>query len=347
MDAPTRRIDSLQAGRALAAFAVLLSHDVQSVEAHVGALPATVSAILTRGYLGVDFFFVLSGFIIYFTNARKRDEPGWLRQYLRSRLVRIYPPYLPVGIAMAAAYLALPGLSGGGRSWQWLPSLTLFPAGTPALAVAWTLQHEMTFYVFMAAALYLRQVFAACLVWAVLILVLGSGIPLATINLEFLFGIFAAWCYMEGRFRLPIVQLAVAAAAIAAYFIIGSDAYRMLFGLGMAAIVLPVVRWEKEGRLRVPGFLVQMGAESYALYLLHLPILVFTARFCPALGLSQWAALVALPIPPIIASKLYYRFYEQPILRRFERPRARAAEPSAEADQLGNSALEKPPQASS
>ena len=316
---PKRRgmIASLQAGRAFAALAVLLHHSVQSIQAHIGPVPKSIEMTLSHGNLGVDFFFVLSGFIIYLTNAERASDPGWLAHYVRSRIVRIYPPYLPIGIAMAAAYLLWPALSSAQRDWGWLPTLTLFPAGTPALSVAWSLQHEITFYAIMGAALYFRQVLAAALLWAAAILLFRWSIPLAMINLEFLFGTFAAWCYLTGKFRFPVLLTLAGLAAMVSFFLLGSDDYRVLFGLGMAAILLPIIRLESDGRLRVPAFLVRAGAESYALYLLHLPFVVLAVRACARLNLPWHLALVTLTLASILLSKIYYRAYEQPILRRY------------------------------
>lgn len=60
-------IKSLQAGRFFAAMAVVLHHASVSVTAFVDQVPSRFEAIAEYGYLGVDFFFVLSGFIIHFT----------------------------------------------------------------------------------------------------------------------------------------------------------------------------------------------------------------------------------------------------------------------------------------
>jgi len=60
-------INSLQLGRFLAAMVVVVHHAVISTTAFVAAPPTNVQFMLNYGFLGVDFFFVLSGFIIHFT----------------------------------------------------------------------------------------------------------------------------------------------------------------------------------------------------------------------------------------------------------------------------------------
>src|ERR1700760_3815859 len=102
--APKTTIDSLQAGRGIAAVAVVCHHAGQYVSQQVAPLPSFLSHTLSFGYLGVDFFFVLSGFIIYYTNRNRVQQKNWRYKYIESRLTRIYIPYLPVGIAMALAY---------------------------------------------------------------------------------------------------------------------------------------------------------------------------------------------------------------------------------------------------
>lgn len=312
-----KRIDTLQAGRALAALAVLASHVDQSLATKGTPFPHWLSLIAARGYLGVDFFFVLSGFIIYRTNAEKLALPGWSRHYVHSRLHRIYPPYLPIGIAIAIVYTKFPWLSHVERDWSWLPTLTLFPVGQPALSVAWTLQHEMTFYVIMWVLFSTRQVLAGCIIWAALILLVRQSIPLEIINLEFLFGVCAAWLHMNGRGPGNILLLCGSALLFGAFFFLLGDAWRVVFGLAITFAILPLVRAERAGKLHVPSFAVQLGAESYALYLIHLPLVIAVSR---VLRSAPWPLAAAGMIAvPIISAKLYYRFYEQSsLLRRLE-----------------------------
>ncbi len=79
----SRRLDSLTGLRFFAAFAVILSH--QSFLGHVlGA------RWWQFGYLGVPFFFALSGFVLAWTH-RDDDTP---RAFWRRRIARVYPLYL-------------------------------------------------------------------------------------------------------------------------------------------------------------------------------------------------------------------------------------------------------------
>ncbi len=57
-------IQTLQAGRAVAALAVVFFHAAISTDTFTNGMPQSIRWIAGFGYLGVDFFFVLSGFII-------------------------------------------------------------------------------------------------------------------------------------------------------------------------------------------------------------------------------------------------------------------------------------------
>ncbi|MDO8772969.1 MAG: acyltransferase family protein [Burkholderiaceae bacterium] len=141
-------IRSLQVFRGLAALAVVAHHAAGSKEAFVGSMPGAPQAVFDLGLLGVDFCFVLSGFIIMFAHMGDERSPASVQRYAFKRLVRIFPAYLPISIALIALYAAMPGLSAsGGRDYSLSSSLLLLPADKPpALSVAWTLVHELMFY---------------------------------------------------------------------------------------------------------------------------------------------------------------------------------------------------------
>lgn len=153
-----RKLEWLEVMRGGAALWVLLHHSKQSVDYFVSDMG--LQPWFANGYLGVDFFFVLSGFIIAFAAHRLLQRGGGLRDYATARIIRIYVPYLPIGIAIYLLYLLLPGLSEAARSPSLLTSLTLLPDNRPpALSVVWTLVHEMTFYALYALLFVQRVLF--------------------------------------------------------------------------------------------------------------------------------------------------------------------------------------------
>jgi peptidoglycan/LPS O-acetylase OafA/YrhL len=180
-----KRIEALQAGRGIAALAVVVLH------AH---LYNPKYAIFALGVYGVDFFFLLSGFIIYHVYSAREMK---LRAYAKSRAIRIFIPYLPIGFASALAYAA-----SHHTGWSWFASLTLLPADSrPALAVAWSLQREMVFYCLAAAFFASRSPLAAAALWAIAIIArhlfskpLGSveTVVFGWQNVEFVAGMYLA-----------------------------------------------------------------------------------------------------------------------------------------------------------
>ena len=336
---PRTTIDSLQAGRGLAAMAVVCHHADLYVTQQVGALPGLLSRILSYGWLGVDFFFVLSGFIIWHTNEWRVKRPGWPKDYAESRLTRIFLPYWPVGIAIGLAYLLLPGMSRGDREWNWFSTLTLLPSGSePALSVAWTLQHEILFYGIAFFLLWSGRVLLGSLVWgAAILLMLPLGfvqeVGVSPIDLEFLFGIACAWCHREGKANRHGLLIAGGAALLAVYFLLtpADRLYSALFGLGIALILLPIVRWEIAGRLRIAWPLVLFGNASYAIYLVHVPLMSLLVRI--GRGLDPLLLTIIAIIVSAGVGIAYHKLFELPLLnavRRWLRP-GRTRAPAAPA----------------
>lgn len=303
---------------------VLLHHAAISTNALVADVPLVVYDVLNRGYLGVDFFFVLSGFIIYYTTHRKKAAKVSSTQFAKSRLLRIMVPYLPVGIGMAILYTLLPALSdGGGRQWSWISTLTLLPSdGAPALNVAWTLQHELMFYGFYAVFFFSGRLLLGMALWMAGIITVsfvGPDLPpflrtaLAPINLEFSFGIVAAWLVLNDRVPHKAVALAGAGVCLAVWVAIGASRQQSwIAGLAIAAIVPMICRMDIEGRIRIPKVFVFLGAASYAIYLVHDPVLSVVSRGVAFAGVTNWPlGLLLASIAAAGAGVAYYIAYER------------------------------------
>ena len=332
-------IKSLQAGRAFAALMVVLHHAAQKVDAYVADIPLLFRSIFHQGMLGVDFFFVLSGFIITYTMHGIAPSQAATRRFLWKRMVRIYTPYWPVGIAIALAYLLVPGLSGAARDWGWFATITLLPAtAEPALPLAWSLQHEMVFYLLFAALFLCGRIASGLAVWAALIAaaaVSGLGFErpwrflLHPINLEFIFGVAAAALHLSGRRLAPPVTLAGIALPLLLFVWLGAPpAASFLFGLAIAFALPPICRLEADGRLTVGPPLLLLGAASYALYLVHDPLISLVTRLAGPLPSVGWLpAMLALAALSVAASLAYHLLWERPVLRLAARGAAKVGAP--------------------
>src|SRR4051794_11626272 len=126
-----RQINALQYCRAIAALAVLFAHAMLATAAFVEPPPGFLQALAMNGFLGVDFFFVLSGFIIMHAHMDDPRAATAALRYVVKRLRRIYVPYLPIGVGLIVLYLLFPTISRGTRDWGLLTSLTLFPTSHP------------------------------------------------------------------------------------------------------------------------------------------------------------------------------------------------------------------------
>jgi peptidoglycan/LPS O-acetylase OafA/YrhL len=304
---PRETIRILQAGRALAALAVVAHHSELAAQAFNGGIPAWLAAVLERGYLGVDFFFVLSGFIIYWSSQGKSP-----RAYARSRARRIYIPYLPIGLAMAAAYMVVPT----DHRWDWLSTVTLFPVRPgPALTVAWTLQHEILFYVLFGILFFTGRLKEGLLLWVAAIGMawvtgIDGGIPLSILNLEFFFGILAAVAVKREIHLSPWLAPLI----FGAWLLL--DAQRelsVLVGLALTFLIAPLAAADLKGTIRTPQALVFLGAASYSVYLIHNPAISVIGRVTA--GLNWWLALPVIFLLATACGCLYHLLYELPALK--------------------------------
>lgn len=335
--APPDRLDSVQALRGLAAIAVVFfhAHQFELDGRYFGRPP--MGGFWAWGLHGIDLFFVISGFVIAHVHARDfLHGTGW-RRFLASRISRIYLPYWPVLAALALAYFAFPGLGhetgvAVRDPGTILRSATLWPGTKGLLSVAWTLEHEMVFYLVAMIALMRPAtgvlLFIAWQAYAILAGQAGSDgakFHVGPYELEFAMGI--ACLALVRRFpvaRHPWAILAAGAAAFvgaAARTIHAGDlppvtyATTLPYGLAASGIVIGAVYCERAGCLRVPRWAIFLGGASYSIYLLHYPLISVLLKLLNRLDRDGdgWAALVflALSLASIAAGCLYHVLVER------------------------------------
>jgi exopolysaccharide production protein ExoZ len=286
---PPRKIESVQALRAVAALSIAILHILHdAIGLDPGGLMARWHDALPWA-AGVDLFFVISGFVMVYASADlfgRRDSPA---RFMARRLIRIVPLYWAATTLFLVVALAAPGsvseavegLAEVVKSYAFIPARRADGLIQPIYSLGWTLNYEMLFYVVFAACIWLPRLRAV----AAVTLVLGTAMALhrlvpdeaaalvfwtSPLMAEFLFGMAVALAattrvILPGAARLGLLLLAVA--LLMAAHRSGSASYAPLaVGVPMALLLAAAVLGR---RPRIAPPLLLLGDASYALYLIH------------------------------------------------------------------------------
>jgi len=302
------------------------------------------------GELGVDLFFVLSGFLItsLLLTEWDRDATFSLRSFYRRRAFRLLPALVAMLAVVSAAAVLTADDVGGQLVWVLysLGYVINFTAlleegiGNASLRHMWSLSQEEQFYLVWPVLLLLLlraglrpRVLAGLLGGTAAALLVYRGVLESNgVSVSFLLyapdmrgvglvlGCLAAVVFTGGLVRrvpgwLATASLVPAVLAVALFTLDGRwQAVYLVPEFCLAATVVLLACVLHPGwwfaRLIDRAWLRGLGRISYGLYLWHIPIYV-------AVG---WVA--GLPIA-ILVAVLSYRFVEQPFLRRRHRPRGR------------------------
>lgn len=342
------RLADLQSLRGLAALMVVFFHASEIYKLRIGE--PWLANVFRAGFVGVDVFFVISGFIILWVHREDLGHPGRVRSYAIKRAYRIFPLYWTVVLLKALKDI-------NHLDWVTLVcAFLLIPYPSPPfINLSWTLTFEMLFYVTFAGAICLGFRWGMLLIAAVMgalaflpqPLVSDGSVLATSVNfffdqhvLEFLAGMAVAWAL---RLRNVWFPTAVAIAGVAAFT--ASLAYTtwqgiradevvltlitirktsLFFGVPAALVVYGLVGRELAGRAPLIGWLKLLGESSYSLYMLH-GYLIFNV--CHLAAFRNLAArhplMMMLPVLASVAvAAVAYRLIEKPFV---ERGRRRAA----------------------
>lgn len=322
----TRKFEWLEVMRGFAALWVVLHHADLSV-AHFFASQELRPLFLSNGFLGVDFFFLLSGFIIAFSSNKLLNTGRGIADYAKLRLIRIYVPYLPIGLAMYFAYLILPGLSEGDRSPGFFTSFFLLPTNSPpALSVAWTLVHEIIFYALFSIIFFSKKLLLIIFtLWTCLIAVLYFNQAYLTkaaiyifspLNLNFICGVCLFYLLRKG---VP-TWLATISAVIGLFIIFSISSMpnpmRWLTTIGFIGLIIASVS-DYAGKFKPNSALLVLGAASYSVYLIHNPAISLFSRMYHLITIELNINVIYLFVSfgALACGLFYYYFYEANALK--------------------------------
>ncbi|MGO8924425.1 MAG: acyltransferase family protein [Xanthobacteraceae bacterium] len=349
------RLLTLQVVRGIAANLVVLQHLTEFEPRYAGA---ELPAIAHYGDLGVDVFFVLSGFVMVAIAGRNVSA----LQFLWRRAARIYPTYWLATLVILAVAVTVPGLVHEQLASIPLWRSFLLIAATPkqpVVSVGWTLVHEVYFYLVFAAILMFRiPILAGIAAWGGIIIIVTMLSPqylvtspvleMATspLTFEFMMGLVIGVLWLHGHTpRVLVTAGAAVPAALVAMLVLliavhyhffaqqtfpfGNTPYLvevrvLMFGIPIALILYSLVAYERHFPRRLPALLVALGDWSYSVYLFHFMVLSALGRavfllFPEHSGYASVTLFVVGFSVVNLAGAAVYVLFERPTLRWLHR----------------------------
>jgi exopolysaccharide production protein ExoZ len=305
--------------------------------------------------VGVDIFFVISGFIMWYTTFNSNVGPS---EFLRRRIIRIVPLYWVVTTIYVILLIVRPSVFQSDKfqlshiiaSYLFTPAVhPVLHEMWPVVVPGWTLNYEMFFYLLFAFSLIFLVRGRALIIVSTLACVVGLqvfdplegsivGFYTSSIILEFAFGVVLAVFYTSGL-SIPTAYAVLLGVAGCISLILAAEVSSLnlprVLALGVPAclIVACVVFYERAHGVTRIALPVLLGDASYSLYLSHGAVLsAFEQiwRFMAGPHKSEPILLSLFSTTAIILAAVVgiglYRFVERPMLRKLS---AHFSEPTA------------------
>jgi peptidoglycan/LPS O-acetylase OafA/YrhL len=329
--------------RGIAALVVLALHALT---------PVNLDYIVPHAVLAVDFFFLLSGFVIGYAYERRLLVNLSVKEFIRIRLIRLYPlilvgtifgflvfclksvfehhaaeSSLTMVVALVCSIFMLPTSLIHDQGWE-----SIYPFNPPA----WSLFFEILINVIYA--LVLRKLsgraFKAILVFGCLVVFVQTyylnavtgGETLRTIVcgfgrvvFPFFFGIFLfRWQLAHNgfRFSLPVIILSL---LLVATLICPSGPFKWIYESAIVVFIFPaivILGATTEPSPAVRATCLFLGKLSYPLYILHYPFVRLFSHLARVLGVrsdQMWIIVSVEMICAVVFATIAMKVFDEPV----------------------------------
>ncbi|EPE3626084.1 acyltransferase family protein [Serratia marcescens] len=263
-----------------------------------------------RGGIGVDIFFIISGFIMMYVCDGK---PQSSVKFIKNRALRILPLHYLILVPLLLVYSVKPGLINSTFSGTYIiESVFLIPVKIGSYQylnpVVWTLCYEMMFYIIFSLFLSFNDIrkTAFCTVVVILSLVIAGFIyrgdsPLVlgitnSISVEFCMGMMLYLLYKNEKLKVnPYVMIG---AAIVLYFAFDKTSLPRFVICGLPSAVLFVGFINLKNKFIRP--LNVLGDISYEIYISHILVVTAVYMVLNTIGIHSLAIYIAACVTAII-----------------------------------------------
>jgi exopolysaccharide production protein ExoZ len=289
-----QQLNSLQLYRGIASVLVVLHHANIILDRELqqdGSFK-----IFHFGWIGVDFFFVLSGFIIFYIHQSDLGQPRRFGSFIFKRFLRVYPLYWIILLSKVSISLfgAKNIAAHQNNLTEFIRAFLLVPQEAANLdnfiGVSWTLTYEVFFYLLFGVLILLKPKIGRSIIviWTVgLLLGLFNFLPtqesfllnfiFSARNLEFIFGCLAAYTILNYQYKHGIF-LVYSALGMLILAILNTEYHgsnvsgvspAIAYGIPFSILIVGTVWIEKNISLKIPSILLYLGNASYSIYLTH------------------------------------------------------------------------------
>lgn len=343
------RLNALTSLRFFAAMGVFIHH-FHFFEHTKSAFAQQVYRVFYEGFVGVTFFYILSGFIISFSYSQHKKAGKYsIPQFLRNRVARLYPTHLLTLFIAASVYLTK-------DAWAYVDMNTLYAnmlltqSIFPSIpyffgfnGVSWSVSTEMFFYLgFILLVTFNTKQLAG--IWVALLLMViwflcfmpSSDIAYWALYInpvfravDFVTGMLLFRMYAGRDFTLSssvaTALEGISLAVLVVFALVGMKHVNMLLRLDiyyiapMAAVVfIFAIGKGLVSRLLSNRMLVLLGEASFSLYMIHQILINYAVReYSSWVNIDSMKSVFLFMAPVILIGVIFsvvmYKLFERPM----------------------------------
>jgi peptidoglycan/LPS O-acetylase OafA/YrhL len=290
------------------------------------------------GIIGVDIFFVISGFIMYYIMNDRGNGYYIIKSFLKHRIIRIIPLYwVLTTLALIMFFIFSENLSRTTETGI-LNSYFLYPSEYEKyLDPAWTLSYEFYFYfLFSIGLLFKKNRIIIVSSFLILFYTLSYMLPYNnammqflsnSIVFEFIYGMIIAYIYIhtkQNKIKISIISILIFIILIFLYFIDIQTGIRALdFGIPSMFIVLSFIMIDEILQISKIKTLESIGNISYSLYLSHAFILAIIGVLYNKIKIhtlfSEILFIMTMFFSSLIFGYIIYIYLEKKLISYFKK----------------------------
>lgn len=274
--------------------------------------------IVSVGAFGVDIFFAISGFVMMLSTESSSEN------FFLKRIIRVAPTYYIFTLGVFFIALIAPSVLNNTTAdfSQLVQSLLFVPFDKngvghyPILALGWTLNYEMYFYLLFALALRFspnhKDIVVTVLLSSIYLLTQSAeSLPLAAyssnIVFDFVLGIVVYQAYRNKSAIKALILISITVFSL----VLAKDFNGRFFDLGIGAALFVYVSLYALSKVNLPAYVGVLGGYSYALYLTHLYIIQVFDKIFVSFGSSIMYQIAALILSLILVNVLAFLIWQR------------------------------------